>query len=621
MNYFRDLIALLLIVTTQIGFSQTLAKTRPNVIVILTDDQGYGDLAATGNPWLKTPNLDALAEQSLQFTDFHVDPTCSPTRAALMTGKYSTKVGVWLTYASRHHLAKGEMTMADVFKNNDYETAIFGKWHLGDNYPYRPQDRGFKTSFIHGGGSISETPDYWGNDLYDDIYFRNGEPEQANGYATDVWFNETIDYIEQNRNNPFFIYLSLNAPHSPLNVPEKYAKPYRNNPEIPDKRANFYGMIANIDENIGRLRNKLRALSIEQNTILLFLNDNGTGHGVTLADIKGKKNANGWVKDGYNAGMRGRKGSVYKGGHRAFLYLHWPAGGYKHQAVFEPLTAHFDILPTLIDMCGLNLNQSIDFDGISLAPYLTKNNTKQYPQRTLFVHHQGRENGVDDGHLVKFQKYAVLTDNWRMVNTELYQASDIAQKNDLSTKYPKVMAQLNKAYLNWWQEIEFADDSQYPFVIYPEKQYTTVITPQNLLNIGQPAYSQFEVRRARMLKNGYSYIDVQSPGEYKITLSRWPRELNLAADKTPDEFELDAKKHHKNYYFYRFKNKAIQIERAYLTIGDKRLETKALANAISTEFIVNLPSGLQKISAWFTTANQQTGHYYYLYIEPNSKQP
>ncbi|MEM7396011.1 MAG: sulfatase-like hydrolase/transferase [Verrucomicrobiota bacterium] len=242
----------------------------PNVILVITDDQGYGDLACHGNPVLKTPHLDRLHQESVRLTDFHVDPTCSPTRAALMTGRYAQRVGVWLTFLGRHRIRADEPTMADVFSAGGYRTAIFGKWHLGDNFPFRPQDRGFDETLIHGGGVVSEAPDYWDNDYYDDVYFRNGKPDAVRGYCTDVWFDEAMRFISRHRSRPFFIYLAANAPHGPLHVPDAFVKPYRD-AGIPERRARFYGMIANIDENMGRLRRHLQQEDLDENTLMIFL--------------------------------------------------------------------------------------------------------------------------------------------------------------------------------------------------------------------------------------------------------------------------------------------------------------------------------------------------------------
>jgi arylsulfatase A-like enzyme len=197
----------------------------PNVVLVVTDDQGYGDLGCHGNPILRTPNLDALYRQSVRLTDFHVGPTCAPTRASLMTGRYCNRTGVWHTIMGRSLLRRDEVTMADVFAAGGYRTGIFGKWHLGDNYPFRPQDRGFHEVLVHGGGGVGQTPDTWGNDYFDDTYLHNGTPEKFSGYCTDVWFDGAMRFIEANRDRPFFAYLATNAPHSPYNVSERYSRP------------------------------------------------------------------------------------------------------------------------------------------------------------------------------------------------------------------------------------------------------------------------------------------------------------------------------------------------------------------------------------------------------------
>ncbi len=344
---------------------------QPNVIIVMTDDQGYADMSCHGNPYVRTPAMDRLHSESVRFTDFHVDPTCSPSRAALMTGRYASRAGVWLTYGGRNHLRRDEVTMADVFQRSGYATAIFGKWHLGDNYPFRPIDRGFGESLIHGGGVVGETPDHWGNDYYDDVYLRNGKPEPVSGYSTDVWFREATRFIEKHRNRPFFLYLATNAPHGPRHVPAKYLKPYLGNPKIPEARARFYGMIVNIDENLAKLRARLAALDLAENTIFLFLTDNGGTAGVA----------------GYNAGMRGKKGTVHEGGHRAACFVHWPKAGLDRGRDIDTLTAHFDLFPTLADWCDLSTN--VQFDGRSLAP-LVGDEAASWPSRTLLVHHQGR---------------------------------------------------------------------------------------------------------------------------------------------------------------------------------------------------------------------------------------
>ena len=244
-------------------------ESQPNVIVVITDDQGYGDVGAHGNSMIQTPNLDVLHSQSVRLTDYHVDPTCSPTRSALMTGRYSTRTGVWHTIMGRSLMNSQEYTVAEVFRDGGYTTGMFGKWHLGDNYPVRPQDQGFDYTFIHGGGGVGQGPDYWGNDYFDDTYWRNGKPEAQTGYCTDVWFNDALKFIERNRKKPFFAYISTNAPHGPYLVAEKYSDPYKEK-GVGSPQAEFYGMVENIDENMGKLMAKLDELKLADNTILIL---------------------------------------------------------------------------------------------------------------------------------------------------------------------------------------------------------------------------------------------------------------------------------------------------------------------------------------------------------------
>ena len=576
---------------------------RPNVILIMTDDQGYGDMSCHGNPWLKTPEVDRLYAEGIRLTDFHVDPTCSPTRAALMTGRYSARTGAWLTYGSRHHLRRDEVTMADVFRQNGYRTAIFGKWHLGDNYPFRPMDRGFDESLIHGGGVVGETPDYWDNNYYDDVYFRNGVPERVQGYCTDVWFKEAMRFIEKHRERPFFVCIPTNAPHGPLHVPERYRQAYR-------QRAAFYGMIASIDENLGRLRAHLRNLALEQDTILVFMNDNGTAGGVTLV---GGANGyrNGWTKSGYNAGMRGRKTSAYEGGHRAACFLFWPRGGLTGGQDIGAVTAHIDLLPTLIDLCGLGFDAGGRFDGTSLKPILTGKAIK-LQERTVVVHNQGRfGNPIGEGLLIKDKDYAVMRGHWRLVGRELYDlSSDPGQRNNIAVQHPEITRRLRTGYESWWDSITERAHERCPFVINPARQKTVMISSQNLLG-SQVAYSQRHVRSAMPI-NGWAVIDVEVPGTYRIALRRWPRESKLAIRAAAPAFP----QHPSTHQVEDIPSQVLQVAKARLKVGNVDQSAAVHASDQEIVFDVKLSRGQQRIQTWFTLEHGQQIAAYYTYIEP-----
>ena len=307
----KHVLAVLILVAILVPSVHADDARKPNVVIVITDDQGYGDLAFTGNSVIRTPTLDKLSKQGTLLNNFHVDPTCAPTRSALMTGRYSDRVGVWHTVQGRSLLRRRETTMPDIFGANGYATGMFGKWHLGDCYPYRPEDRGFQHCVYHQAGGVGQAPDYWGNDYFDDTYIVNGKHQRLEGYCTDVWFDQGMKFIKDNKDKPFFAYISTNAPHGPYYSPEKYSKPYAGNPKVP--LPEFYGMITNIDDNMARLMKMLDDEGLADNTILVFMTDNGTAAG-----IKGGR--------GYDGGMRGMKNSEYEGGHRVPFMIRWPNG-------------------------------------------------------------------------------------------------------------------------------------------------------------------------------------------------------------------------------------------------------------------------------------------------------
>ena len=542
------------------------AGKRPNVVLVMTDDQGYGDLHCHGNEVIVTPNLDNLHGQSVRLTDFHVDPTCSPTRSALMTGHYSTRTGVWHTIMGRSMLGAHETTMADVFSASGYETAIFGKWHLGDNYPFRPQDRGFGEVLIHGGGGVGQGPDYWGNDYFDDTYFHNGKEEKFEGYCTDVWFDGALKFIEANKDRPFFCYVPTNAPHGPYNVAEKYSKPYK------DKgvNANFYGMVTNIDENMGRLMRRLKELGLEENTILIFMTDNGTSGGDA-------------------GGMRGKKGSEYEGGHRVPFFVRWPAGGLTGGKDVGTLSAHIDVLPTLIELCGLKKPKGVKFDGDSLAPLL-KGKGKRRADRTLLVHSQRIE------HPQKWRKSAVMTQRWRLVNgKELYDLqADPAQKDNVADANPKVVEKLRAEYEKWWADLSEQFDKYCEIVIGSDKQNPTRLMSHDWH--GQsPAWSQGAVRSGSK-SNGFWAIKVERDGEYEFALRRWPIEVNEPINAAIA------------------KGKAISATKARLKIADIDRSEPVAKDAVEVKFRAKLRAGSTRLQTWFTNDKGQSRGAYYCYV-------
>lgn len=360
---------------------------KPNVILIITDDQGYGDFGITGNPHVQTPTLDAFAKESVRFANFYVSPVCAPTRASLMTGRYSLRTGIRDTYNGGAIMASNEVTIAEMLKQANYQTGIFGKWHLGDNYPSRPQDQGFDESVIHlagGMGQVGDFTTYFNGDrsYFDPILWHNGKQEAYTGYCSDIFTDQAIRFIENNKSDPFFCYLSFNAPHTPLQVPQEYYDRYKDidpssgfeNDDRPfmemtekDKEdaRKVYAMVSNIDDNLTKLFQKLKKLRLEKNTLVIFMTDNGPQQ----------------VR--YVAGMKGRKGSVYRGGVRVPFYLRYPQEIKGNQDI-ETTTAHIDVLPTLAEICGLEIPKNRKLDGRSLLPLIQKK--ANWPERSLFFY-------------------------------------------------------------------------------------------------------------------------------------------------------------------------------------------------------------------------------------------
>jgi arylsulfatase A-like enzyme len=536
----------------------------------MTDDQGYGDLGCHGNETITTPNLDELHAQSIRLTDFHVDPTCSPTRSALMTGHYSTRTGVWHTIMGRSLLGKHETTVADVFSSSGYRTAIFGKWHLGDNYPYRPQDRGFQEVLIHGGGGVGQGPDYWANDYFDDTYFHNGKVEKFEGYCTDIWFDGALKFIEANRNRPFFCYIPTNAPHGPYNVADKYSKPYRDK-GVPDRQAAFYGMITNIDENMGRLMAGLRELNLEENTILIFMTDNGTS-------------------GGHAGGMRGKKGSEYEGGHRVPFFIRWPGGRLREPGDVDRLSAHVDVLPTLVELCALKGPRGVTFDGTSLAPLL-RGDASVWPDRTLLVHSQRIE------HPQKWRKSAVMTQRWRLINgNELYDIkADPVQKNDVAGANPGVVEELRQSYERWWADLSRGFDEYCEIVIGSDKQNPTRLMSHDW-HSPKPAWSQGAVRSGSKA-NGFWAVEIERDGTYEFELRRWARELDA-----PINGAIPG-------------GKAISATSARLKVADADLSMPVPKDAHAVTFRAKLKAGKTRLQTWFTEDNGASRGAYYVYAK------
>tara|TARA_R110002049_G_scaffold285698_4_gene466984 strand:- start:109800 stop:111506 length:1707 start_codon:yes stop_codon:yes gene_type:complete len=549
---------------------------RPNVILVMTDDQGYGDLACLGNPWIRSPNLDRLYADSVRLTNFHVSPMCSPTRAALMTGRHCRHVGVRQTNNCTNLIARDVPTIANVFADSGYRTGMYGKWHLGETYPYRPHDRGFDDAVYHGNGAIGTTGDVWGNDYFDDTYHHNGLPKQYSGYCTDVFFQEAARFIRESREQeaPFFCYLAPNVVHGPMIVDKKYFNRYRDVEGVfSDHAAKMYGMVENLDENVGRLIQLLKSESLDRNTILIFMTDNGTAAGVSLDEQE-------FVLDGYNAGMRGKKLSSYEGGHRVPFFVRWPNGQLGGGRDVSQLAAHLDVLPTLIDLCGLQSTSDLDFDGVSLKPLLQGNSDK-WSERTI---------------VESFNRIA-MTQRWRLVNnSELYDVlADPEQRNDVSSEHPDVVSKLQLAI----SESARGDDTRQQRIVLGSDQEPKVsLTIEQWLDEDRV----YRTHRTALILKGEMFegtipAEIAQAGRYRFTLRRWPEQLG-----SPIRSAIKG-------------GRAMKIERAGIKLGTYSDEKTVAGQMRSVSFTANLPAGDVDLQAWFITENQERVGAYFVDVQ------
>jgi arylsulfatase A-like enzyme len=438
----------------------SLGSAAPNVLVVITDDQGFGDLGVHGNPILKTPELDAFAKQSVWLKNFTVCPVCSPTRSALLTGRYNYRTGVVDTFIGRSLMRPDVPTLPEGLAKAGYRTGLFGKWHLGDNYPLRPEDRGFQETLWSRGGGLAQPSDHPDADsktaYFDPRLVKNGKEIVAKGYCTDAFTDGAIEFIRKDSKEPFFAYVAYNAPHGPYQVPEEAAAPYRKlklgadafpnlgqpwaGPKVNEREiADAYGMIANIDWNFGRLMKALDERKIADDTIVIFLTDNGPG-GVR-----------------FNSGLRNRKGTVYDGGIRVPCYVRWPKE-LKAGHVVDLPTAHIDLAPTLLAAAGTRPTSPVD--GRDVGPLL-KNGSGNWPGRTIFTQwHRGDAPEKYRAFSARGPKHKLVQAAGVQPNAkwqpkyELFDlANDPFEQTDLAAKLPDEVAQLKREYERWFDDV------------------------------------------------------------------------------------------------------------------------------------------------------------------------
>ncbi len=426
----------------------------PNVVLVITDDQGYAPMGAHGHPWIETPNMGKLHGASTVFTRFLVSPTCSPTRAALMTGRHPMKNGITHTIYERERLALESVTLPQVLSKAGYKSGIFGKWHLGDEAEYQPENRGFDEVFIHGGGGIGQVypgscADAPGNTYFDPVIRHNGKFVKTHGFCTDVFFKKAENWIEKMKDGeePFFAYVSTNAPHAPYHAPEAAKKRFLEM-GFGEQEAGFYGMIENIDANLGRLMAKMDEWKLWEDTVFIFMSDNGMAGGVGDARKVLGQDAGGNKLKGYNAGMKGFKGSLDEGGARVPFFIRWDGKTEAGKSIGE-VAAHIDLLPTLAGIAGVDFPEG-QVEGRDFWP-LVVSEEAAWPERYLFDHRARWEPGKDPDDF-KWMTFSVRGAKYRLVGkNQLYDMdADPGQRKNIAEENPDAVSRMLSAYEKFW---------------------------------------------------------------------------------------------------------------------------------------------------------------------------
>lgn len=491
----------------------TAFAAPPNVLLIITDDQGYGDFSIHGNPHVQTPHIDRLGNDGVRFERFFVNSFCAPTRAALLTGRWPVRTGVHGVTHNKEAMKPSEVTLAEALCSGGYRTACIGKWHNGEQFPFTPSGQGFEHVFGFNNG-------HW-NNYFDATLLRGSQHEKTTGYITDVLTDEAMQFITAKQKEPFFCYLAYNAPHSPYQVPDKYFDKFKAK-GFEDNVAAFYGMCENIDDNVGRLLAHLDTLKLAENTVVLFLTDNGGTAGVKT----------------FNAGMRGGKTSVHEGGTRVPLFIRWPAGKWEPHVV-KNIASHIDVLPTLLDLCGVSRPDGPKIDGVSLRPLLENKSSETWPERVLFTHNPINETNKYPG-AVRTQHHRLVREikgsaggskakandasatPWQLYDME----ADPAQAKDIAAEQPDLVNELAAKYDAWFTDISSEGLRRYPLPVgHAEQNPVELHAPQAFYDkplqfANGPGFANDWLTGWTDTKASVSYeIEVVAAGEYEIEVA------------------------------------------------------------------------------------------------------
>jgi arylsulfatase A-like enzyme len=570
-------------------------RRKPNVILTVVDDQALGDLSCMGNSVLNTPNIDLLSEKGVAFPNHYGCPLCSPARASLLTGRYNYRTGVVDTSTGLSMMRPDEMNLAEVLGDNGYRTFISSKWHLGDNYPLRPIDHGFHESLIAKDAIVAGIANPPNNTLFNPTLYHNERPERTEGYITDIAFSAALEFIETNRDQPYFVYLPTNVVHKPLQVAPRYSEPFRAN-GLDNYTATLYGEMINLDENVGRLHAKLAELGQTEHTIILYTVDNGP-----IGERGPTQGPNGAHR--YNLGLRGGKGMVWEGGIKLPLFIMWPSHLSPGKKC-EQIASHIDVFPTVLEMCGVAIPRDRHLDGRSLLP-LMEGSVADWPDRTLFFQQSRPDRAArrygDEPRLfincaAREQKYkAVMTSEepgetyFQPVdfkNTRLYDIeSDPGETMDISHSHPDIVRKLRDRYERWFADVSKGINPAVRNIIGSTHQNPVVLTSQDMRGVRSAlaphelATAKRQAENGKPLGFGYWAIEVQRKARYRVRMQLTP--VTVLDDKCLWDFPFNAGE-------------------AFLRVGNVEKSQLVQDGATSISFHVALEPGAQFLTASVT---------------------
>ena len=521
---------------------------KPNIVLVIMDDLAYGDLACHGNPYTRTENLDRLYQESARLTRYLSGPVCTPARAALYTGRHPYRTRAFDTYLSRSMIDPKEVTLAQLLHDAGYSTGLFGKWHLGDCFPCRPQDMGFEECLMHRGGGLCQPANLGRDSYFHPDLMHNGRLRRYDGYCTDIFFDEAIGFIEEQRDNPFFTYIATNAPHTPLEVPEEWSRPYRDM-GLEESSVRLYGMVGNIDYNLGRLMQKLSDLGVAENTILIYTSDHGP--------CRSSRDALGRIR--FNAGLRGIKGEMYEGGIKVPFFIRWP-GEISADRDIDRIANPIDILPTLCAAVRVETPADHTIDGRNLLPLLKGEiEFGNWPERNICMQwHRGDEPE-------RYRNYAVIGQRFKLyrpdgkTKDELYDlANDPAEEHDEGTEHPNIAASMRREYERWFDDVSTTRPDNYApprIVIGTEFEKSTGLTRQDWRLYGEEGAWDAD-------HPGYWLVEIAETGIYSVLIETDRLECMVEPETRNGGSEHVSSKDVKSREaILRFKCGAIRIER------------------------------------------------------------